>query len=125
MKVINLLAVLLVIAVLFLAGCLPKVNTGCDLDQCPAPLEDTKLTGGAAAGVEDIIAEDTSNVKEDTDEAELEDVQEIEVDEDTPVKEYTEGDLVGFPNLKATDPDGDKITYTFTEPLDGEGKWQT
>jgi hypothetical protein len=42
-----------------------------------------------------------------------------------PIKEITEGDLVSFPNLKATDPDGDTITYTFTSPLDKNGKWQT
>ncbi|MEM4247389.1 MAG: Ig-like domain-containing protein [Candidatus Woesearchaeota archaeon] len=47
--------------------------------------------------------------------------------EDTslPRKVVTEGDLVSFPNLKATDPDGDPITYTFTPPLDATGKWQT
>ncbi|RMD58439.1 hypothetical protein D6825_00880 [Candidatus Woesearchaeota archaeon] len=44
---------------------------------------------------------------------------------DLPKKKVVEGDLVSFPNLKATDPDGDPITYTFTSPLDDEGKWQT
>lgn len=43
----------------------------------------------------------------------------------TPRKIVVEGDLVSFPNLKATDPDGDPITYTFTPPLDPTGKWQT
>ena|GEM_PF-616140 len=42
-----------------------------------------------------------------------------------PIKEVTEGDLVSFPNLKAVDPDGDPITYTFTTPLDTSGQWQT
>ncbi|MEM2916518.1 MAG: hypothetical protein QXT19_04135 [Candidatus Woesearchaeota archaeon] len=46
-------------------------------------------------------------------------------DEGLPRKTVTEGDLVNFPNLKATDPDGDPITYTFTPPLDATGKWQT
>jgi len=40
-------------------------------------------------------------------------------------KTFNEGDLVSFPNLKATDPDGDKITYTFSAPLDKDGEWQT
>lgn len=38
---------------------------------------------------------------------------------------FKEGDLVSFPNLKAVDPDGDKITYTFSAPIDKDGKWQT
>jgi hypothetical protein len=42
-----------------------------------------------------------------------------------PRKIVTEGDVVGFPNLQATDPDGDPIAYTFTPPLDSAGKWQT
>jgi hypothetical protein len=46
-------------------------------------------------------------------------------DANLPRKVVTEGDLVNFPNLKATDPDGDPITYTFTPPLDTTGKWQT
>lgn len=44
---------------------------------------------------------------------------------DLPKKEVVEGELVDFPNLKAVDPDGDPITYTFTSPLNPEGKWQT
>jgi hypothetical protein len=44
---------------------------------------------------------------------------------DVPRKEVTEGDLVNFPNLKAVDPDGDPITYTFTTPLNEKGEWQT
>jgi len=40
-------------------------------------------------------------------------------------KEVVEGQLVSFPKLSATDPDGDKITYTFSKPLDEKGTWQT
>ena len=40
-------------------------------------------------------------------------------------KVVTEGDLVSFPNLKATSPDGLKVKYTFSKPLDSAGKWQT
>jgi len=54
----------------------------------------------------------------------LEPVQE-EVPDDVPRKTVTEGELVNFPNLKAVDPDGDLITYTFTSPLNGSGEWQT
>lgn len=44
---------------------------------------------------------------------------------DLPVKEVIEGELVNFPNLRAVDPDGDPITYTFSKPLDERGRWQT
>lgn len=42
-----------------------------------------------------------------------------------PKKTVIEGDLVSFPNLKAEDPDGDPITYTFSKPLNDKGEWQT
>jgi len=42
-----------------------------------------------------------------------------------PRKTVTEGDLVSFPNLKAKDPDGDPITYTFSSPLNEKGEWKT
>lgn len=44
---------------------------------------------------------------------------------DLPKKTVKEGELVSFPNLKAVDPDGDKITYTFSPPLNEKGDWQT
>lgn len=44
---------------------------------------------------------------------------------DLPKKIVKEGELVTFPNLRATDPDGDPIAYTFTPPLDEYGMWQT
>lgn len=44
---------------------------------------------------------------------------------DLPHKEVVEGDLVSFPNLRAVDPDGDPISYTFSEPLDAKGHWKT
>lgn len=36
-----------------------------------------------------------------------------------------EGDLVSLSNLQAQDPDGDTIKYTFSQPLNAEGTWQT
>lgn len=48
-----------------------------------------------------------------------------ESDAGLPTKTVTEGELVNFPNLKATDPDGDKIIYTFSKPLSANGEWQT
>lgn len=45
--------------------------------------------------------------------------------EGLPVKIVKEGELVSFPSLKAKDPDGDKLKYTFTPPLNEKGEWQT
>lgn len=46
------------------------------------------------------------------------------VEDDLPTLTVTEGQLVKL-NVKATDPDGDPLTYTFEAPLNSEGKWQT
>lgn len=56
---------------------------------------------------------------------EMQETQEETPTADLPKKEVTEGELVNFPNLKAVDPDGDPITYTFSSPLNAEGEWQT
>jgi len=40
-------------------------------------------------------------------------------------REFIEMDLVNFPSLAATDPDGDQISYNFTPPLNKEGEWKT
>ncbi len=45
--------------------------------------------------------------------------------ENLPRKTVKEGELVSFPNLNVRDPDGDKIVYTFSRPLDENGEWQT
>lgn len=37
---------------------------------------------------------------------------------------YTEGDLIELAP-EAIDPDGDRVKYTFSEPISREGKWQT
>ncbi|RJQ16791.1 hypothetical protein C4573_01870 [Candidatus Woesearchaeota archaeon] len=49
-----------------------------------------------------------------------------EIPETKPVKtiEVTEGDLVVLAP-KASDPDGDKILFTYDDPLNSNGKWQT
>ncbi len=55
----------------------------------------------------------------------LEEADEPEAGSALPTKTVVEGEKVSFPNLKAVDPDGDPITYTFTKPLDSKGEWQT
>ncbi|MBN2111851.1 hypothetical protein JW707_02000 [Candidatus Woesearchaeota archaeon] len=76
----------------------------------------------------DEIEAELEDVAEDVETAEEigEDIQaEAPEDESLPTKTVVEGELVDFPNLNAVDPDGDAITYTFTEPLDKDGKWKT
>lgn len=40
------------------------------------------------------------------------------------IVEVTEGELVNL-DLKAVDPDGDELTYSYDEPLNAQGRWQT
>ena len=78
--------------------------------------------------VEEIIEEPVEEVPVEEEPVEEEPVEEtptVEDDEGLPRKTVTEGEVVNFPNLQATDPDGDPITYSFTTPLDSTGKWLT
>ncbi len=138
--------VLAIIAVLVLNGCSQLLPPGWNATESP--------TGAVTADIEE-VDEDVSIIEEVDEVIDAEVVEEPSVEETppeqpetppaetvepTPVpetpkvspedanlprKSVVEGDLVNFPNLKATDPDGDPITYTFTPPLDTTGKWQT
>ncbi len=44
---------------------------------------------------------------------------------DLPTKTFKEGDVVKFKKDLAYDPDGSKLTYTFSLPLDKNGEWTT
>ena len=100
MQYFKLISVLLVI--FLLAGCLtPRWEEG----------ESPPIVGAASVDVEEIPEEELL----------FEDV----IDEDLPVKEVKAGQLVSFPHLQADDPDGDEIHYTFSEPLNDAGEWQT
>jgi hypothetical protein len=122
------LAILALVVLLSLVGCIPLQK------------QETKEDAGEPA--ETSVEEDVADVEEDVEELEniTEEVNEtdeleVELEEETPeepegelgipVKEAVEGDKVSFPNLTATDPDGDTLIYTFTEPLDEDGNWQT
>ena len=48
----------------------------------------------------------------------------VQVPKDTPVLTVKENDLVKL-KIKANDQDNDKITYTFTSPLNNQGLWKT
>ncbi len=91
----------------------------------------TKNPTGAAVADDDLTEvdledEDISDVIDEV-ESLADEAEEAESVEDTglPTKTVAEGELISFPNLKATDPDGDPITYTFSSPLNKDGEWQT
>jgi hypothetical protein len=56
---------------------------------------------------------------------ELEPVNDVAKVSNVPTKTIKEGEMVKFDNLKATDADGDRIQYSFSEPLDSRGRWRT
>ncbi len=70
----------------------------------------------------------TSNTEENTAEAKEEQKPEEKSGKDTisniPVREYTEGDFIVI-KPKATDADNDTVTFSFSEPLNSKGEWQT
>ncbi len=84
--------------ILFLAACLPVPKI---------EVEDE---------INDTVIEEPKNVTEPVEKEEYDGI---------PVKSVLEGDFVNFPKLKATDPDGDPIQYTFASPLNDKGEWQT
>ncbi len=106
------LTTLLVLAVLLLAACNPVMQDG----------KNETPTGKV---VDDSTAKKETKAVEKPNEEPKKETTTPEPDEDLPTKTVTEGELVSFPNLKATDPDGDPITYVFASPLDESGEWQT
>ncbi|MCB9361942.1 hypothetical protein H6504_00765 [Candidatus Woesearchaeota archaeon] len=132
----NLLLLTLLIAVLAV-GCAPAPTTSCpdgttamtDIYGNTVCLpEDNSSVGEdleeAADGLEDDSMEESA--EEPTDEkADEEDMADISSKSELPRKEVKEGELVGFPNLKAVDPEGDELTYSYSDPLDESGEWQT
>ncbi|MBW3004281.1 hypothetical protein KY310_00415 [Candidatus Woesearchaeota archaeon] len=133
------LAVLLVVVIVSLVGCVKLQKKASDdkaADEKKAEdkkTEEKKTEEKTASSVEDEAEKISKDVEEIekltnmTDEADkIEPApEETPADDGLPVKKVVEGDLVSFPNLKAVDPDGDPITYTFTAPLDATGRWQT
>ncbi len=114
-KSLNILA-LLVISLL-VGGCAQLLPPG--LNMTPSESPTAAVPAEPAEPAEELIAEEVIAAPAEPVEATAAPVESL------PRKIVTEGELVSFPNLQATDPDGDKITYTFTPPLDAVGKWQT
>ena len=90
--------------------------------------DDAEADADADADSEAEEADDADTEAEEADDADA-DAEEETVMEPVQaptgkVLKVTEGDLVQL-KLRATDPDGDALTYSFTAPLDDEGAWQT
>ena len=137
------LAILAALVLISLVGCIKmppqetqeeETETATDdaVDEIADEVDEVEQITDEGAETEEIdTAVDGEVIGEEvTDEEAAADEETAAVEEETPetnapVKEVNEGDLVSFPNLKATDPDGDPITYTFSQPLDASGKWKT
>lgn len=78
----------------------------------------------ATTETNETVAETAENETAQTNET-AETTEVAEETESVPTKTVTEGDLVSFPNLAATDPEGQELTYTFTSPFNENGTWQT
>ena len=94
----------------------PVVKTKTPVVQPAATVKSYKPAAKTAPVEETPVEEDTSFEKSP--------YRPVVEEKDLPTLTVTEGDLVKL-NLKATDPDGDELTYEFTAPLNSEGKWQT
>ncbi|MBW2968966.1 hypothetical protein KY314_02520 [Candidatus Woesearchaeota archaeon] len=117
------LASFAIIIVLMLTGCALKdfkikrkaQITDTEMDEIDKALQEIEK-------VSELIEQDNPDVPIE----EMKDQTPEEIDSTgLPTKTVKEGELIEFPNLKATDPDGDIIEYTFTSPLNRKGKWQT
>jgi hypothetical protein len=95
--------------------------TGCNYLMPESESEDEGVT---YIDLSELVGEE-EEVEEVVVEEEPEEVVEVSSVKEIPTVIVTEGKTVSFPNLKATDPDGDKIEYTFSEPMGKDGKWET
>jgi len=125
--------------VLFLALVLSVLVSGCyyqtETTEDNADGEQVSYIGEETGDVSEVLDESEASDAETEELAEEEDIEaELATEEETAeearpassASEITayEGELVQL-KVKGNDPDGDPITYTFSEPLDADGKWQT
>ncbi len=100
-------------AVILLAACVPQQQS------CPQPVEGKTVVAPEKQANATMTNATANKSVEKTEE------KKTEAKADKNRKEVVEGELVSFPNLKATDPDGDPLSYKFSEPLNASGMWQT
>ncbi len=105
----KLLILLMSALLIFLAACETE-KVGCNLPMA-----------NDSSAVLPVVSNQTSNQTV----SEVSSITGAVVKDDRLKKEVVEGEKVSFPNLKAVDPDGDKLTYNFSKPLNNKGEWQT
>ncbi len=142
MKTIQIIAGLLLLSILFIVGCnSPTGHAIIDESLICVPTEtvgDLEINENGIIELNPDVDEVDVEVDEDIDIEEVEEVVDVIVEEvepevieldevDTsslPRKEFSEGELVVL-DVKVTDPDGDPLELTYSDPLDGNGEWQT
>lgn len=113
-----------VMVVLFLAGC--QYGPLVPEDQYCIPTEKARELGLIEEEVPEEIIEIVPITEEIISEEEIVFEEELAEEEvGLPTKTVLEGELISFPNLATVDEDGDPIIYTFSEPLNENGEWQT
>ncbi len=132
---------LLIVLVIFIAGCLDykAYDAGKEaarddrslVDEIAA-IEQELNASPTAAVVQDNLEDAAQEAEELNEEVESdvvlpdlgEEVEELVVEEDLDVIAVKENELVRL-NVKVTDPDKDVVTYTYSQPLNKDGEWQT
>ncbi len=115
----TLFCILVLGAIVIFSGCTyqPETNETGDVSYISEDVENASLT-------EDTQGKDTSETVEKSS-GDKDKTEKDEKPASTPNKiTVYEGELVEL-KVKGTDPDGDKVTYSFSQPLNDNGKWQT
>jgi len=108
----------------------PDGSVVTNLDECPGVEEaEEELITEILEEVEEEPVEEIEEAVEELEEEVIEEIEEAVEEVEPEVIELTkitvkEGELVIL-KPESEDPDADKIIYTFSEPLDKDGKWQT
>lgn len=134
MKAYKLMAILciMLLAITIIAGCAKRTISD---DETSGDEFDELLTGVDEIDEEeseDTVTDDDTDYEE-TDEEETSGTvssragrTETSVSEPSTIKKITvkEGELVSL-DVRGADPDGDTLVYTFSKPLNSQGRWQT
>jgi nitrogen fixation protein FixH len=123
MKKILLVASLMAI-IFLISGCaISEYLTGVE-EEKPYSLLTEKEAEELEEEVEEVEEEELEEEVEELDEEVEELDEEVEEESDAIVITVDENEMINL-KPKAKDADEDTIDYTFSEPLDSEGKWQT
>ncbi len=120
----RIITIIAIISTLLISACASKENSkDVELSDIDKEIEALQKELLKQQELDDSIKEKEITKTEIKDDANEEIVAKIE---DKPIKKLTakETDLVNL-KLNAVDEDKDKLTYTFSKPLDSNGKWQT